>query len=72
MRVSDIAEVKDGFEEEADISVEKVTMNEMVNIFYRIENAPMILTVKKASIKKSFDNPELLNISLILSFLKPK
>ena len=65
-------EVKDGFEEEADISVEKVTMNEMVNIFYRIENAPMILTVKKASIKKSFDNPELLNISLILSFLKPK
>ncbi len=65
-------EVKDGFEEEADISIEKVSMNEMVNIFYRIENAPMILTIKKATVKKSFENPELLNISLVLSFLKPK
>jgi len=65
-------EVRDGFEEEADISIEKVNMNEMVNIFYRIENAPMILTIKKATVKKSFENPELLNISLVLSFLNPK
>lgn len=65
-------EVRDGFEEEADISVEKVSMNEMVNILYRIENAPMILTIRKATIKKSFENPELLNISLVLSFLKQK
>jgi general secretion pathway protein M len=72
IRSSGKREVKDGFEEEADISIEKVSMNEMVNIFYRIENAPMILTIKKATIKKSFENPELLNISLVLSFLKPK
>ena len=32
----------------------------------------MVLTVKKVTIKKSFENPELLNISLILSFLKNK
>jgi len=65
-------ETKDGFEEEADVYIEKVTMNEMVNFFYRIKNAPMVLTVKKVTIKKSFENPELLNISLILSFLKNK
>ena len=65
-------ETKDGLEEEADVYVEKVTMNEMVNFFYRIKNAPMVLTVKKVTIKKSFENPELLNISLILSFLKSK
>jgi thioredoxin-related protein len=65
-------ETKDGFEEEADVYIEKVTMNDMVNIFYRIRNAPMILTIKKVAIKKSFENPELLNISLILSFLKSK
>lgn len=47
-------------------------MNEMANIFYRIEHAPMILTVKKATIKQSFENPELLNITLDLSFLKTK
>jgi hypothetical protein len=65
-------EIKDGIEEEADVLVEKVTMNEMVNIFYRIEHAPMILTVKKVTVKKSFENPELLNMTLMLSFLKPK
>ena len=65
-------ELKEGTEEDADISIEKVSMNEMLNIFYKIENAPMILTIKKATIKKSFENPELLNISLSLSFLKTK
>ena len=65
-------ETKDGIEEDADVSVEKVTMNEMVNIFYRIDHAPMILTVKKVTVKQSFDNPELMNITLMLSFLKTK
>ena len=70
VKSSGTKEVKDGFEEEADIYIEKVTMNEMVNIFYTIEHTPMVLTVKKATIKKSFETPELLNISLTLSFLK--
>jgi len=65
-------EVADGIEEGADIHLEKVSMNEMVNIFYRIENVPMIITVKKAVIKKSFENPELLNISLDLSLIRSK
>ena len=65
-------DMKEGIEEEAEFLIEKVSMNEMVNIFYKIENAPMILTIKKAAIKKSFENPELLNISLTLSFLKMK
>ena len=72
VRATGQKEVREGFEEEAEITLEKVKMNEMLNIFYRIENAPMILTIKKASIKKSFDNPDLLNINLVLSFLKPK
>jgi uncharacterized protein YlxW (UPF0749 family) len=65
-------ETKDGIEEEADVSVEKVTMNEMLNIFYRIDHAPMILTIKKVTVKQSFENPEILNITLMLSFLKTK
>jgi hypothetical protein len=65
-------EIRDGFEEGADVYLEKITMNEMINIFYRIENAPMVLTVEKAEVKKSFENPQLLNISLSVSFLKPK
>jgi len=70
VKSSGTREVKEGFEEEADIYIEKVTMNEMVNIFYAIENTPMVLIMKKATIKKSFEDPKLLNISLTLSFLR--
>ena len=70
VKSSGTKEVKDGLEEEAEIYIEKATMNEMMNIFYSIEHTPMVLTMKKATIKKSFEDPELLNISLTLSFLK--
>jgi general secretion pathway protein M len=65
-------EKKFASEEEAEVSVEKVTMNEMVNILYRIENAPMILTVRKTSMKTSFDNPSLLNVTMTVGLIKPK
>jgi hypothetical protein len=65
-------EKKYGFEEEADIQIEKVSMNEMVNIFYKIESAPMALSIKKATVKTSFENPALLNVSMTLGFIKPK
>lgn len=62
-------EIKDALVEEAEVQIEKVNMNEMINIFYKIENAPMILSIKKATIKTSFENPELLNITMTLSFV---
>lgn len=65
-------EKKFALEEEAEVSVEKVTMNEMINILYKIENAPMILSVRKASIKTSFDSPSLLNITMTIGLIKPK
>lgn len=70
VKSSGVREIKEGFKEEADVYIEKVTMNEMVNIFYIIDHAPVVLTIKKVTIKKSFEDPELLNISLTLSFLK--
>jgi hypothetical protein len=65
-------EKKYAFEEQADVQVEKVNMNEMTNILYKLENAPMVLSIKKATIKTSFENPTLLNLSLTLDFIKPK
>lgn len=67
-----VKEKKYSSEEEADVSVEKVTMNEMVNILYRMENAPMILSVKRTSIRTSFENPSLLNITMTVALIKPK
>jgi hypothetical protein len=59
-------------EEEAEVQVEKVNMNEMANIYYKIENAPMILSIKKTSLKTSFDSPTLVNITMTVSLIKPK
>ncbi len=54
-------------EEFAEIYIEKVTMNELVNIFYKIETMPVILSVKKTAIKKSFEKPELLDVTISLA-----
>jgi len=64
--------LKETIEEEAEVQVEKVDMNEMVNIFHKIENSPMILSVKKTTIKTSFENPELLDITMTIALVKPK
>jgi hypothetical protein len=67
-----VREKKYGIEEEAELQIEKVNMNEVTNILYRIENAPMVLSIKKATIKTSFDNPSLLNITMTIGLIKPK
>ncbi len=67
-----IKEMKDVTEEEAEVQIEKADMNEAVNIFYRIENAPMALSVKRADLKTSFENPARLNITMTLALIKQK
>ena len=65
-------DLKETVEEEAEVQVEKVDMNEMVNIFHKIENSPFILSVKKTTIKTSFENPTLLDITMTIALIKPK
>ncbi len=59
-------------EESAEIRIDRVSMNEMVNIFSKIEDAPMILSVKRVAIKKSFENPELLDITMTVALFTRK
>ncbi len=54
-------------EESAEIQMEKLNMSELVHLFYKIENAPMILAVKRVVIKKSFENPDLLDVTMAVS-----
>ena len=54
-------------EESAEIQMEKLNISELVHLFYKIENAPMILAVKRVVIKKSFENPELLDVTMAVS-----
>lgn len=60
-------ELGGGIEENAELYLEKVTMNELVNIFYSLENAPMAISIKKTTMKKSFEKPELLDITITIS-----
>ncbi|MBI5639757.1 MAG: hypothetical protein HZA17_04960 [Nitrospirae bacterium] len=59
-------------EEEAEVQVERLSMNELMNILYKIENAPMILSNKKTTIRTSFESPALLNMTMTISLIKPK
>ncbi len=54
-------------EKSAEVMMEQVSLNDLVNIFYKIENAPMLLKINKISIRKSFAYPELLDIEMNIS-----
>ncbi len=59
-------------EEEAEVQVERVNINEAVNLFYRIENAPMSIFIKKTAMKASFENPANLDITMTIALVRPK
>lgn len=59
-------------EEKAEVTLQAVNMNEMANFLYAIENSPMLLLIRKVSLKTSFENPEMLNIAMTLSLMKPE
>jgi general secretion pathway protein M len=61
-----------GTEEEAEVVVEKVNMNELVNILYKLENAPLAMTLKKTVMRTTFENPALLNLTLTVGLIRPK
>lgn len=58
-----------GIIEESELVLERLTMNELANIFYRIEQNRS-LTVSRIKIKRTFESPELLNLTIMLSSLK--
>lgn len=57
--------------ERAEITLKQVDLNETVNLLYRIENAPMLLTIRQAEFKNSFSAPAL-DIRLVLALTRKK
>lgn len=53
-----------------EIRIEGVDINTAVNFIYRISHAGVLIKVKQCSMAVSFENPGLLNISLLVSHLK--
>jgi hypothetical protein len=59
-------------EERAEVLIQGVSMNEMVNLLYAVERAPMLLRVRKAEMRTSFENPEQFTVTLMVSLMKPE
>lgn len=56
--------------ERAEVTVQGADTNETINFFYVLENTPMPVSIKKITIRTSFDRTELLNITMTLSYIK--
>ncbi len=73
VKVTGTREMKGAMTEEtAEVQLEKVNMNELVNVIHKTENAPMLLSLKKVMIKKSFERPDLLDVTMTISLFSRK
>jgi len=59
-------------EEKAELSFEKLTLNEAANLFHRIGAQPVLLLVKRVVMAPSFDKPDLIMLDMTVSLVKPK
>ena len=65
-------EERSGFTEDAaDIRIEGITVNEAVNLLYRLEKGSRPLIIKKSNLRVRFDDPTRCDLSLILALLRP-
>lgn len=60
------------WEEKAELSFEKISLNEAANLFYRIDAQPVLLRVSRVSMAPSFDQPGLLMVDITVSLVKPR
>lgn len=65
-------EERQGFiEDAADIRIEGLTLNEAVNLLYRLEKGSRPLVIKKYNLRVRFDDPSRSDLSLIIALLRP-
>lgn len=60
-----------GVEDAADVRIEGVTTNEMINLIYRLEKGGRPMTLKKANLRVRFDDPARFDLALTVALLKP-
>lgn len=55
---------------EAEVKLERIDLNRLVNFLYRIEDHDTLLKISELTITSRFDNPELLDVRLRVSQIK--
>lgn len=65
-------EERNGFiEDAADIRIEGLSVNEAINLLYRLEKGSRPLVIKKCSIRTRYDDPSRCDLAVVLALLKP-
>ena len=65
-------EERSGFTEDAaDIRIEGLTLNEAVNLLYRLEKGSRPLVIKKYNLRTRFDDPSRCDLTLVMALLRP-
>ena len=65
-------EERSGFiEDAADVRIEGLTLNEAINLMYRLEKGGRPIVVKKGDLRIRFDDPSRCDLSMTVALLKP-
>ncbi len=54
----------------AEVKFERLDLNQVVNLLYRIKNHPAFLSVKRFKIKSDFQEPDKLNVSMTVRLIR--
>lgn len=60
----------DPSEEKAELAFEALTLNELVNLVYNVDDAPFLLVIRSADMKLNFQDAERLDFVMTFSFIK--
>lgn len=58
-------------EDAADVRIEGLNANEIVNLIYRLEKGSRPVTIKKANLRVRFDDPSRFDLVMSIALLKP-
>ncbi len=61
--------VKEFVEQDVELEIKDIDLNSIVNLIYRIENAPQPIKIKSTLIKTSFENPDRFILKLTASLI---
>lgn len=59
-------------EERLEAEMDKLTMNELINLLYKLQTHPAHPSIKNVRIRKDFENPERLDMDIKVSFYRRK
>ncbi len=61
--------IKKFIEEDAELEIQDIDLNSIVNLLYKIDNSPVPMKIKNAAIKTTFENPDIFILKLTASLI---